>query len=76
MTTTKSKTDERRAACAAFDAMTAAPAEGDAVARARGVKVLRPPPGRLAPPTLTAGAAELAREVRAGHFDPSGPRFG
>lgn len=62
--------DERRAACAALARM-CAPEATDAESRRRGVKVLRPPPVRAADaPRLTAGAAELAREIRRGTYVP------
>jgi hypothetical protein len=78
--TAAAKAAERRAACTAVDRMHEAPAAGikherdalalDAVARRKGKRPLRPPSGRLAPPTVTAGAAELAREIRRGTYAP------
>jgi hypothetical protein len=51
--------------------MAIAPAEGDAYARRHGLRPLRPPPMRAAlAPRLTAGAAELAREIRRGTYTP------
>ena len=68
---------ERRAACAAVDAMAIAPVEGDAHARRHGMRPLKPPPVRgPAPAVRTAGAAALARDIRLGAYDPRGPRLG
>jgi hypothetical protein len=65
-----SKYQERKAALAALERMHT-PADTDAQSRRLGVKVLRPPPTRAPePPRLTAGAAELAREIRRGTYTP------
>jgi hypothetical protein len=80
------KTEERRAACAAVDFMWTYPGAGrdpddndraraDATARRLGMRPLKPPPVRFAAPTRTAGAAELASEIRRGAYNPDGPRF-
>ncbi len=50
-------TRNRRAAAAAIDRMWA-------------TRPLRPPPLPLAAHRATAGALELAREIRAGHYRP------
>jgi hypothetical protein len=78
--TPASKHAERRAAVAAYDRMCEAPADGvehdrdaralDAVARRKGKRPLRPPPGRIEAPVRTAAAAELAREIRRGTYAP------
>jgi hypothetical protein len=60
--TAAAKAAERKRAAEAYDALVAA-------------RPLRPPPGRLAPPTMTAGAAQLAREIRAGTYTPARARL-
>jgi hypothetical protein len=48
-----------------------AAALGDALARATGMRPLKPPPGEVsAGDTRTSGARVLAREIRRGHYDP------
>ncbi len=59
---------ERKRALAAVERMHVAPAGGDAQARRLGMRPLRPPPVQLEAPTMTAGAAELAREMRRGTY--------
>ncbi len=79
-----SKYQERKAAIAALERMHEAPAAGvhpndaaamDAVARRKGKRPLKPPPVAIAPARMTAGAAELAREIRRGTYTPRSGAF-
>jgi hypothetical protein len=79
--------DERRKACAAVDFMHTHPGAGhdpdddtraaaDARARRLGMRPLKPPPVKIQASHRTAGAVELAREVRAGTYNNRAPRWG
>lgn len=63
---TKEERRARGAACRAVDFMGVAPVEGDEVARRKGMKVLRPPPGRIADRVVTASRLALVQDRRAG----------
>ncbi len=70
---------ERKRALAAVERMQTAPGsalaidqeDADAYARRHGLRPLRPPPVAIATPHVTAGAAELAKELRRGTYVPA-----